>query len=105
MRYRVIFRERSDAQGGTADDPPSFLDAQLDDETVSDSVFVRRIEPEAQHSTEELDEDDSFLSLGTEVWDFEVVDGKDQEFRDALLNSGMVVEFEVLEASDELGIT
>ncbi len=43
MKYRVVFRERSDQQGEKADEPSSFLDTQLDDETVLDSVFVGRI--------------------------------------------------------------
>ena len=100
MKYRVVFRERVDQQGEVADNPPSFLDSQLDDETVLDAVLVSRNDPDAVHSTEDLEEDDSFLSVGTEIWEYDVVEGKDQEFKDALLNSGMVVEYELIDSSD-----
>ncbi|MBV9406163.1 MAG: hypothetical protein JO211_12535 [Acidobacteriaceae bacterium] len=105
MKYRVVFRERSDGAGERADDPPSFLDTQLDDETVLDAVFVGRNRPDALHSSDALEEDDSFLSIGTEVWEYDVAEGKDEDFKNALLNSGMVIEFEPLESSDELGVS
>ena len=105
MKYRVVFRERSDRAGEKADDPPSFLDTQLDDETVLDAVFVGRNRPDALHSSDMIEEDDSFLSIGTEVWEYDVAEGKDQDFKNALLNSGMVIEFEPLESSDELGVS
>lgn len=104
MKYRVVFRERTNQEGEVADNPASFLDAQLDDETVLDAALVTRNDPDANHSTDGLEEDDSFLSLGTEVWEYDVAEGKDEDFQNALRNSGMVIEFEPLEASDELGI-
>ena len=105
MKYRVVFRERSDMAGEKADDPPSFLDTQLDDETVLDAVFVGRNDPDSLHASEALDEDDSFLSIGTEVWEYDVAEGKDEDFKNALANSGMVMEFEPLESGDELGVS
>lgn len=105
MKYRVVFRERTDQQGEAADNPPAFLDSQLDDDTVLDAAFVTRNDPDANHSSEGLDEDDDFMSLGTEVWEYDVADGKDQDFKDALLNSGVVVEFEPLESAGEVGIS
>lgn len=105
MKYKVVFRERSDETGEKADEPASFLDTQLDDETVIDAVFVGRNRPDALHSSDALEEDDAFLSVGTEVWEYDVAEGKDQEFKDALRNSGMVMEFEPLETSSELGLS
>jgi len=105
MKYRVVFRERAKQDGSVADNPSSFLDAQLDDDTVLDAVFVGRNEPDAQHSSEVLEEDDSFLSIGTEIWEYDIADSKEEDFKDALLNSGMVIEYEALEAGDELGIS
>ena len=105
MKYKVVFRERSDEAGEKADDPASFLDTQLDDETVLDAVLVGRNSPDGLHSSDAMEEDDSFLSLGSEVWEYDVAEGKDQEFKDALRNSGMVMEFEPLESSSELGIS
>ncbi|HEX3682740.1 MAG TPA: hypothetical protein VHU83_09365 [Bryobacteraceae bacterium] len=102
MKYRVVFRERSDRSGDRADDPPSFLEPELDDETVLDSVFVGRTQPDALHSSDRLEEDDEFLSLGAEIWEYDIADGKDEDFQAALRNSGVVMEFETLEESDEI---
>ncbi len=44
-----------------------------------------------------MEEDDSFLSIGTEVWEYDVAEGREREFTDALKNSQMVVEYEALE--------
>jgi hypothetical protein len=105
MKYRVVFRERSGPTGDKADEPANFLDSQLDDETVLDSVFVGRTEPDALHSSDRIEEDDGFLSLGSEIWEYDVAEGKDEDFKNALLNSGMVMEVEPLESSNELGLT
>jgi hypothetical protein len=105
MKYRVVFRERSDRAGEKAEDPPSFLEPELDDETVLDAVFVGRTQPDALHSSDLLEEDDAFLSLGAEIWEYDVAEGKDEDFKNALLNSGMVMEVEPLESSDELGVS
>jgi hypothetical protein len=105
MKYRVVFRERSNQEGERADDPPSFLDPELDDETVLDAVFVGRNRPPALHSSDVLEEDDAFLSVTTEVWEYDVAEGKDEDFKNALRNSGMVIEFEPLESGDELGVS
>jgi hypothetical protein len=105
MKYRVVFRERTDRRGQRADNPPSFLDPELDDETVLDAVFVGRTEPDALHSSDLMEEDDDFQSLGSEIWEYDVAEGKDEDFKAALRNSGMVMEFEPLESSDELGVS
>lgn len=105
MKYRVVFRERSNQEGDKADDPASFLDTQLDEETVIDAVFVGRNEPEALHSSDRIEEDDGFLGITTEIWEYDVADGKDADFKAALQNSGMVIEFEPLESATELGLT
>jgi hypothetical protein len=105
MKYRVVFRERTDEEGAKADDPASFLDAELDDDTVLDARLVGRIEPNSLHSSESVEEDDGFLSISPEIWEYDIADGKDQDFKDALRNSGMVMEYEALESSDELGVS
>lgn len=104
MKYRVIFRERPNQQGDQADDPASFLDTQLDDETVLDAVRVGRLEPDSLHSSDILEEDDAFLA-GSEIWEYDVAEGKEQEFKDALQNSGVVMEYEALESSGDLGLS
>lgn len=105
MKYRVVFRERSNPEGEKADNPADFLDTQLDDETVLDAVFVGRNEPEALHSSDRIEEDDGFLGLTTEVWEYDVAEGKDEDFKAALQNSGMVIEFEPLDSDSELNVT
>ena len=106
MKYRVVFRERSNQSGDNADDPASFLDTQLDDSTVLDRVFVGRLTPDPLHSSDRLEEDDAFLGMATpEIWEYDVAEGRDEAFKDALLNSGMVIEFEPLESEDEVGLT
>jgi len=104
MKYRVVFRERSDREGEKADDPASFLDAELDDETVLDARFVGRIRPDALHSSDDMEEDDAFLSVSPEIWEYDVADGRDEQFKDALVNSGVVMEFQPLEEEDEVGL-
>lgn len=105
MKYRVVFRERSNREGEKADDPPSFLDTQLEDGTVLDAVFVGRNRPDAEHSSDVLEEDDDFLSIATEVWEYDIADGKEEDFKNAMLNSGVVIEFEPLESPGEIGVS
>ena len=105
MKYRVVFRERSDKAGEQADNPPSFLAAELEDDVVSDAVFIGRNEPDALHNSDQLEEDDSFMSITTEVWEYDIAEGKEEDFRNACLNSEMVIEVEPLESSDELGVS
>ncbi len=105
MKYRVIFRERSNRHGESADKPTTYLDTQLEDGIVVDSLFIGRLEPPAVHSSDKMEEDDAFLSLSGEIWEYDVAPGRDQDFKEALQNSGMVMEFEALESNNELGLT
>ena len=70
-----------------------------------DAVFVGRTTPDGLHSSDRMEEDDEYLSISSEIWEYDVADGKDEDFKNALLNSGMVMEFEPLESSDELGVS
>lgn len=92
-------------EGEKADNPPSFLDPELDDDTVLDSRFVGRVQPDALHSSETYEEDDAFLGITAEVWEYDIADGKDQDFKDALRNSGMVMEFDELGAIDDADLS
>jgi hypothetical protein len=100
MKYRVTFRERTDAVGNPSENPPAFVEPELMDGVVLDATIVERIEPESLHVQEVMDEDDSFLSVGTEVWEYDIAEGRDQEFIDALKNSQMVIEYEALEDAE-----
>jgi hypothetical protein len=41
-----------------------------------------------------MDEDDAFLAIGTEVWEYEVASGREQEFIDSLELSEKVLQYE-----------
>jgi hypothetical protein len=92
MTYRVTFMERTGAKGQPSEFPPDYVEMEAPDGVVLDKTFVERTEPEALHGEEEMDEDDSFLSVGSETWDYEIADGRQDEFLDALKNSQMAME-------------
>lgn len=50
--------------------------------------------------TDRLDADDDFLSVQTEAWDYDVANDRQQEFIDAMRNSGVVADYQVLEDED-----
>lgn len=92
--------ERTDAEGKRTENPTEYVELDLMDGVVLDQVFVERIEPDNLHVQEVADEDDSFESIATEVWEYDVADGRDQEFIDALKNSQMVMEYEAIDDVD-----
>ena len=100
MKYRVAFMERTDAVGNRTENPPEYVELNLADGVVLDQVFIERIEPDSLHVQEVMDEDDSFESIGTEVWEYDVADGRDQEFIDALKNSRIVIDYEAIDDID-----
>lgn len=102
-KYRVVFMERTGQFGENIESPAEYLIPQLSDGVVLDTEFVSRNQPEAQHSQEVLDEDDSFLSIGTEIWMYEIADGREQEFEDAARNSRMVIELERMDDTEMMG--
>jgi hypothetical protein len=105
VKYRVVFRDRSTRAGEQADKPATFLDTQLDDSTVLDATFVGRIEPDSIHSSDQIEEDDGFLSYGSEIWEYDVAEGRDADFIAALQNSQVVMEYQALESTGELGVS
>ena len=100
MKYRVAFRERTNARGDRTEVPTEFLDVELPDGVVLDQVFIERIEPDSLHGQDTMEEDDDFESIATEVWEYEVAEGRDQDFIDALRNSRMVMEFDKIDDLD-----
>jgi hypothetical protein len=101
MRYRVAFSKRVQSDGNdSAMRPSAELDENLSEGVVAEKVFIEQLETEAQHSQEVLDEDDAFLgSAAPEVWEYEVVDARAREFEEALQNSDLVLEFDVVDTS------
>jgi len=92
MKYRVTFMERTNGTGEPSEFPPDYVTIDLPDGVVLDRTFVERDKPVALHSQEELDEDDSFLSIGSETWDYDVAEGREDDFLAALKNSEMAME-------------
>jgi hypothetical protein len=91
--YRVTFMERTGPTGQPSERPTDYVAIDLADGVVLDKQFVERTEPEALHGEESLEEDDSFLSVGSETWDYSVRDGREDDFIAALENSQMVMEY------------
>jgi hypothetical protein len=85
--------ERTGVTGAPSERPPDYVAIEVPDGVVLEKMFIDRAEPEAMHSEEALEEDDSFLSVGSETWDYEIADGRDDEFIDALRKSQMVMEY------------
>ena len=105
MRYRVTFRKRFTPEGEPADDPRSLVSTV--DGVIDDEEFIEIIEPAGLGVAEDLNEgtgsqesnDNGFLGLGTETWVFDVAEGREREFTDALVESKVVLDFE--EVPDE----
>jgi len=92
IRYRVTFMERTNAYGDPSEFPPDYVTIDLPSGVVLDRTFVERTGPLARHSTDTLEEDDDFLSVGSETWDYEVSEARQDEFLAAVKNSQMAME-------------
>lgn len=94
MKYRVTFRKRFDQEGKGSDEPVALLN--LPDGVIQDSAFVETFEPDSLHVEERMEEDDDFFPFGTEVWEFDVIDGRESDFEDAVKESGAAIEYDKL---------
>ncbi len=105
MKYKVTFRKRFTPEGEPADDPMSLVSAE--DGVVEDAEFIEILEPAGLGVAEDLNEgtgsresnDNGFLGLGTESWVFTIAEGREDEFKAALAESRVVLDFE--EVPDE----
>lgn len=105
MRYKVTFRKRFSADGEPADDPKSLVSTE--DGVIEDAEMVEIIEPAGLGVAEDLNEgsgseesnDNGFLNLGSETWVFDIAEGREKEFTDALVESEVVLDF--VEVPDE----
>lgn len=95
--YRVTFMERTGANGAPSERPTEYVAIDLADGVVLDKQFVERTEPQAMHVEESLEEDDSFLSVGSETWDYDIAPSRKDEFLAAVKNSQMGIECEPLD--------
>lgn len=101
MRYRVAFYGRVMSDGSDSGMQPSAeLDLNIPEGVVVGKELVEKLETQAQHSQEVLDEDDAFLgSAATEVWEYDVVNKRCREFEDALENSDLVLEADIIDTT------
>jgi len=105
VKYKVTFRKRFTPAGAPADRPTELV--SVADGVVEDREIVEILEPAGLGVAEDLNEgsgsqesnDNGFLGLGTETWVFDVAEGREKEFTDALVESGVVLDFE--EVPDE----
>lgn len=72
MRFRVTFMERTNAGGVPSEKPRDYVEIDLPEGVVLDKTFVERTEPKATHVEDSLEEDDDFLSVGSESWDLAI---------------------------------
>jgi|SRR5215203_4994382 hypothetical protein len=93
--YKVTFTKRFNSDGEEADRPETFVDTE--DGVVLNALKAEVIEPASIHSQEVMDEDDAFLGIGTEVWEYEVAEGREQEFIEALELSQKVIQYEQMD--------
>jgi len=105
VKYKVTFRKRFDAKGQPSDEPTALVSTP--DGVIEDAEFVEILEPASLHASDDISqgsdsesgEDDGFLAFGTETWVYDVAEGREREFKDALLNSEVVLDIE--EVPDE----
>jgi len=100
MKFKVTFRKRFDQNGQPADDPVSVLDPA--EGVIEDKEFIEILDPPSLHGAEDINagsgsensEDDGFLAFGTETWVFDIAEGREREFKDALLETGVALVIE-----------
>jgi len=103
MRYQVVFKKRFNQAGDGSDSPQTLLN--LPDGVIEEAAMVEQIQPDSVHVEESMDEDDDFLPFGSEVWEISVANSREDEFKSALEQSGVVMEYDVVEEDDEAETT
>ncbi len=100
MRYQIAFAQKLQSSGAEEPLNPTLqLDAKLADGVIAEKTLVERVESDAQHGEDSLDEDDAFLaSTSPEVWEYEVVDERVGEFEDAIRRTTGILEYEVMQS-------
>ena len=95
MKYKVTFRKRFNEEGQPSDDPTALVD--VPDGVIEDAEFIEMLEPPSVKSNIEAmepAESDDFLAFGSETWVYDVAEGRERDFKDALLNSEVVLDYE-----------
>ncbi len=95
MRYQVTFRKRFNQDGDGSDAPQVLLN--LPEGVIEEGLMVEQTEPDNLHVEEKMEEDDDLLPFGSETWEYEIADGREAEFEQALEESGVVMEYDQIE--------
>jgi hypothetical protein len=102
MRFRVTFKERTNAGGQPSESPSEALEAQAPEGVILDKSFLSRDEPAGLHNEETIEEDDGFLSIVPETWEYAIADGRESEFLDAVKVSGVALACVPLDESSDM---
>lgn len=86
MRYKVTYRNRFNDRAEPADSPAEMV--SVPDGVILDSEVVEMIEPASVHVAGDI-------SAGT--WVYDVAGGREQEFKDAVINTEPVPDIEEIE--------
>lgn len=105
MRYKVTYRKRFNDQARPADEPSALL--SLPEDVILDSEVAEMTEPASVHAAGDINagagsesgEDDGFLAFGTETWVYDVAEGREEEFKNAVINTELVLNIEEIEES------
>ena len=91
MKFEVSYHTTYDAEGRRL--------GRLDDLTlipegiVREATPVRTEPPDQLEYAEQVDGEDLVEYVGTETWEYDIVDGLEQDFRDALKDCPQVIEY------------
>lgn len=100
MRIRVTFAEQMNRSGEPIELPQENLARRIPEGAVLDQVFVERTAPQAMHNEESLEEDDNFLSRGSETWEYTVANQYRDQFLAEVQNSTQALDCVVLDETD-----
>jgi len=103
MLYRVTLKDPVNTLGEMVVAPAGRVQVEFPDGVVMNRSFVEREPPTGLHLEPSMTEDDYFLDLGYEIWDYEVTDGREDEFLAALKNSGLAIECVPLDEGSHVG--
>ena len=103
MRYKVTYRKRFNDRAEPADSPAEVV--SVPDGVIVDSEVVEMIEPASVHVAGDINagtgsqsaDDDGFLAFGTETWVYDIAEGREREFKDAVINTELVLNIEEIE--------
>jgi hypothetical protein len=96
MRFRVHFRRQFDAERKVGAHPIESLG--LPKGLILKAIVVEPAPLDSLPVGMRISEDDDFLNIETEIWDFDIVPGRKEEFVQALKNSGgIVLDYEQLD--------